>query len=344
MVNSARHTDIRSDSSSNLIEKVPVLKNRLAPIGYATLVLVFAVLPLLSGSLYLLHILILCFVYIIATSSMRTIAMSGQFPMAHAAFMGIGAYVAGMLSKWVGLPPWLTIPAGALASMTIGILTGYPFARLRSLYYTMGSLFFGIGVIYFITAFSYYTGSYAGLLGIKPIFFMVEKIVYYYFFLALTVVCLLILYRFESSRIGTDLKAIAQSHLVASSVGINEGFYRILAVAVGCFFAGLAGACYAQYNLVISPSSFNFMATMWLLMYALVGGMGTFAGPIVGTLILFMIPEIFRDLKQYSPYLSSVVLLVVVYFAPKGLASVPGIIRAKYAARKEARTGAEHAA
>ncbi len=333
-----------SDSSSDFAEKAPDRKKRAASIGCAGLVLVFAVLPLLSGSLYLLHILILCFVYVIATSSMRTIAMSGQFPMAHAAFMGIGAYVAGILSKWVGLPPWLTIPAGALASMAIGILTGYPFARLRLLYYTMGSLFFGIGVVYFITAFSYYTGSYAGLLGIKPIFIMAEKIVYYYFFLALTVVCVLILYRFEFCRIGTDLKAIAQSHLVASSVGINEGFYRILAVAIGCFFAGLAGACYAQYNLVISPASFNFMATMWLLMYALVGGMGTFAGPIVGTLILFMTPEVFRDLKQYSPYLSSVILLIVVYIAPKGLVSMPGIIGARYARRKEARTGVGHAA
>ena len=92
------------------------------------------------------------------------------------------------------------------------------------------------------------------------------------------------LYRFEFSRIGTTLKAIAQSHLVASSVGINEGFYRILAVGVGCFFVGLCGAGYAQYNLVISPTSFNFLATLWLVMYVLVGGIESFAGPIIGTL------------------------------------------------------------
>jgi branched-chain amino acid transport system permease protein len=80
----------------------------------------------------------------------------------------------------------------------------------------------------------------------------------------LTVFSLFALYRFEFSRIGTNLKAIAQSHLVASSVGINEVFYRILAVGVGCFFAGLAGATYAHYNTVISYTSFNFSSTVAL--------------------------------------------------------------------------------
>ena len=71
--------------------------------------------------------------------------------------------------------------------------------------------------------------------------------------------------------------------MVAGSVGINEVFYRILAVGVGCFFAGLAGAIYAHYNTVISYTSFNLMATLWIVIYVLVGGIGSFAGPIIGT-------------------------------------------------------------
>ena len=128
---------------------------------------------------------------------------------------------------------------------------------------------------------------------------------------------------------GDNLKAIAQSHLVASSVGINEGFYRILAVGVGCFFAGLAGSCYAHYNLVISSSSFNFLATLWLVMYVLVGGIESFAGPIVGTFILFLVPEMARDLEYYSPYVSAAVLIVVVYLLPKGLVSLPQVLRGR---------------
>ena len=292
---------------------------------YGGLLVVLAVLPLFFSSPYMMHILILCLIYIIAGESLRTITISGQFPMAHAAFMGIGAYVAGLLSKWLGWPVWITIPVASLTSTAIGVLIGFPFARLRALYYAMGSLFFGIGVMNIISAFGHYTGGYSGLMGIHPIFIGAKQ-PYYYLLLGLTLLTTLALYRFEFSRIGINLKAIAQSHLVASSVGINEGFYRVFVLGFGSFFAGLAGACYAHYNMVISPTSFNFMATLWLMMYVLVGGIDSFAGPIVGTLILFLIPEIFRDLKYYSPYLSAAILLIIVYVMPKGIVSLPSLI------------------
>jgi len=166
-----------------------------------------------------------------------------------------------------------------------------------------------------------------------------SKVAHYYFFLGLALVSIVALYRFEFSRIGTNLKAIAQSHLVASSVGINEGWYRVLAVGVGCFFAGLAGAGYAHYNTVLSPASFNFMATLWLVMYVLIGGIDSFAGPIVGTAILVLLPEFARDLKAYSPFLSAVLLLIVVYLMPQGLVSLPKLVMLRYSERrKEKRT------
>jgi branched-chain amino acid transport system permease protein len=316
--------DNKSYPSANL-ENEAEKRRWAAPLSYGILVAILALWPLFYRSAYMMHVLILCFIYMMASVSLRTITVSGQFPLAHAAFMGIGAYLAGMASKWLGWPGWITIPAGALGAMVLGIVIGYPFARLRALYYAMGSLFFGIGVLNFIAAFSKYTGGYSGLMGIHPIF-VGSKVPYYYFFLALTLASLLTLYRLEFSRIGTNLKAIAQSHLVASSVGINEGFYRIFAVGVGCFFAGLAGASYAHYNLVISSSSFSFLATLWLVMYVLIGGIESFAGPIVGTIILFLVPEIVRDLKYYSPYVSAGLLIIVVYLVPKGLVSLPQLL------------------
>jgi len=300
----------------------------------AGLVVLIALLPVIHGSSYITHIFILTFIYIIAAVSLRTITISGQFPLAHGAFMGIGAYIAGMASKWLGWPPWLTMPLGGLMAMGIGMLIGYPFARLRALYYAMGSLFFGIGVTYIIYAGGIWTGGYAGLVGIQSMFGS-SKVAYYYFFLGLTVVCLLALYRFEFSRIGITLKAIAQSHLVASSVGINEGWYRIMVVGVGCFFAGLAGAGYAHYNTVLSPASFGFMATLWLVMYVLLGGIKSFAGPIIGTTILVLLPEFARDLKVYSPYLSAFLLLIVVFLMPQGLVSLPKLVMLWYSERKK---------
>jgi branched-chain amino acid transport system permease protein len=284
-------------------------------------------------SSYMQHIFILAFIFSITAVSLRSVTISGQFPLAHGAFMGLGAYACGMASRWLGWSPWLSIPAGAVAAMAIGVLTGYPFARLRALYYAMGSLFFGIGVVYILNAGGVWTGGYLGLTRI-PTLFVGSKIPYYYFFLGLAVICLVALYRFEYSRIGINMKAISQSHLVASSVGINEAAYRILAVAVGTFFVGLAGATYAHYTTVISTSMFNYMSTLWIVMYVLIGGIDSFAGPIIGTFILVIIPELFRGLKQYSPYLSAGILLVIVYLVPQGLVSLPKLIKSWYLERR----------
>jgi branched-chain amino acid transport system permease protein len=314
-------------SSTGILSKpIPSKQKWIKPLIAAGVVVIIALLPVLLESIYLLHILIQTFIYIIAAASLRTITISGQFPLAHGAFMGIGAYLAGMASKWLGWPPFLTLPLAALGTMVIGMLIGFPFARLRALYYAMGSLFFGIGVVYIIRAGGSLTGGYSGLTGIRAMFGG-SKVTYYYFFLGLTVASLLALFRFEFCRIGDNMKAVAQSHLVASSVGIPEVWYRILAVGVGCFFVGLAGGCYAHYNMVLSPASFNFMATLWLVMYALIGGLNSFAGPIVGTVILIFIPEFARELKEYSPYLSAALLLVVAFLMPKGLVSLPGVVR-----------------
>jgi branched-chain amino acid transport system permease protein len=304
------------------------------PAVYVGLIVILCLVPLFVKSPYYIHVLILTLIYIIATVSLRTIIISGQFPLAHAAFMGIGAYTAGMASRWLGWSPWLTIPLGAVVAMGVGILIGYPFARVRALYYAMVSLFFGIGVLQIVYAFGTWTGGYSGLTGVPPLLpGVTSKVPYYYFFLGLALLSIIALYRFEFSRIGVNLKAIAQSYLVASSVGINEAGYRVLALAVGCFFVGLAGSAYAHYHLVVSPSSFDLLATLWLVMYTLVGGAKRFAGPIIGTFILILVPEFFRELKIYTPYISAGILLIVVFFMPQGLVGLPQLIKSKFLER-----------
>ena len=319
-----REAEMVSDAPlSSASESVQVFSRYkwMRPGGLACVVVFLVILPFFSSP-YTQHILSLTFIYIVASVSLRTISFSGQFPLAHGAFMGIGAYLSGMATKWLGLSPWMVIPLAAFATSGLGMLFGYPFSRLRALYYAMGSLFLGVGLMQIISAGGMWTGGYSGLTGIKPIF-AGSRTKYYYFFLALTLISVAALYRFEFSRIGKTLKAIAQSHLVASSVGINEGGYRVLAVGVGCFFVGLVGASYAHYNLVLSTNSFDLSATLWLVMYVLIGGINSFAGPIVGTAILILIPEFFRGLKTYSPFISAMILLLVVYLLPEGLVSLP---------------------
>lgn len=281
----------------------------------------------MSTSTYLLHIFIQIFIYGIVTVSLRTINISGQFSLAHAGFMGIGAYTAGMASKWLGLSPWITVPAGGLVALGIGMVMAFPFSRLRALYYTMGSLFFGIALIQMIYAGGTLTGSYVGLSGIAPLFpSITTKVPYFYFFLVLFLVSVIALYRFEFCRIGVTLKAIAQSHLVASSVGIDEAWYRIMVSGVGCFFAGIAGATYAHYSLSIAPNTFYFTQTLWLVLCVLIGGLNSFAGPLIGTVVLVIIPEVSRDLQMFSPYVSAALLLIIFFLMPQGLVGLPKIV------------------
>lgn len=305
---------------------------------YAGLILIAALIPLFVRSVYYLHIFILIFIYIIATSSLRTLAISGQISLGHAGFMGIGAYTSAVLAKQLGWTPWITMPLGAFATMAIAVLVGYPFSRLRTIYFSMVSLFFGIGLIAVNTIFSKITGGYFGLIGIWPLFGR-SKVPYYYFFLGLTLLCLLILHRLESCRIGMSLRAIDQSHEVAASVGINEAGYRVLALAVGCFVAGLAGAGYAHYNLVLSQSSFDLLASVNLLVYMFVGGIGSFAGPMIGAAVLVLIPELFRGLKAFTPYVFSGVLLLVIFVMPRGFVGLSEQMKSWLKRRREAKEG-----
>lgn len=304
----------------------------------AGLAVVLALLPLgISGSYYM-HILILVFVYVVISSSWRVISISGQFNIAIGAFMGIGAYAAAIPSVWLNWSPWVTIPLGAVAATILGALLAFPFARLRTIYYAMGTLFLGYVIINLITAGGKTTGMSTGLGGVQPLFG--DRTHYYYLTLGLMIVSLVCMYRYEFSRVGVRMKAVAQSHQVAASVGIGERRNRILAVAFGSFFAGLMGAVYCHYQGVASPNSYGLGATLWIIMYVLVGGINSFWGPTVGVAVLFIIPEFFfRDLKGNLPYVTAAILLVIAFTMPEGIVGLLKMTKAgmlRHLRRKEA--------
>jgi branched-chain amino acid transport system permease protein len=294
---------------------------------------------------------------------------------AHGAFIGIGAYAAGVLGKETGISMLLTVPAGAVAAMLVGLITGLPFARLRSIYFCMGSMFMGVAIVQFISS-AKITGGAVGLRNVpslsralSPVFdggfgAILERAgignvqMCYYIILLVTIFSLACLYRFEHSRIGWILKALSQSPEVASSTGINERYFRLLSVCFGCFFAGLIGAVYAHYNTTLSPNSYSMGMTLWLIMYMMIGGMNNFLGPILGAIILELIKQVStlltamsgasgvsagfvafsRLVGQYAayvPFFTAFILLLVVYCLPGGLVSIPGVIRNRRARSAE---------
>ena len=267
-----------------------------APYG-ALLVLALAV-PAALHSAYWLGIFILVLYQVIGSCSLRTISLSGNLTFSHGAFIALGAYCAGILAKNLALPPVVTILAGGLFAALVAVVTGFPFVRLKGLYYSMASMFLGVTFIYIIKAMDI-TGGYRGLTGIPAMFS--SPLVSYYFFVILTVVCLAVLYRFEHSRIGTTLT--------------------------------IAGAAYALYATVLSTTNYDMTFSLWLLMYMMIGGENRFIGPIIGTIIFVLIPEVARGLSEYAPYITGLCTLLVAYLLPGGLAGIPSLIRARREAR-----------
>lgn len=341
---------------------------------YLVLAVFFILVPIFFTTRTWLNSFITIFVSVVGTVSLRTIALSGNMSFAHGAFIGLGAYAAGVLGKELGLPVFLTIPLGAIIAMLIGLITGWPFARLRSIYFCMGSMFLGVAIIQFISS-AEITGRALGLRGVPSLGSALSPLLEggfgsflagigigsvqlcYYFFLIITLISLLCLYRFEHSRIGWTLKALSQSPEVAASAGINEKYFRLLSVCFGCFFAGLIGATYAHYNTTLSPNSYGMGTTLWLIMYMMIGGKNNFLGPIVGAIILELVKQMSSLLTAmsgssnsasfiaftrwvghyaaYVPFITAIVLLIVAYFLPNGLVSIPSVIRGGIVRRRE---------
>jgi branched-chain amino acid transport system permease protein len=293
----------------------------------ALITLIMLLLPLLGVSQYYMQVLMGVFIYIVMTSSLRLVSLSGQISLGHAGFMCIGAYASAILAKDLGWTPWLSIPVAALLTFVVALLIAIPFSRLRGLYFTMISLFFGLAVLAVNQVLEHITGGQSGLSGI-PKLFGASPEPYYYFFIGIMIICLCIMYRLEFSRIGLTWKAIAQSAAVASSTGIPETGQRILSFAIGGLFAGLVGAAYAHnIYIVLSVTTFSFFSSIFIFVYLMVGGINSFYGPILGTAVILLLQVFARSLKEYVPFIPAAILLIVLFLMPQGLVSMPAQLK-----------------
>jgi branched-chain amino acid transport system permease protein len=266
---------------------------------------------------------------IILAISLRTIATTGQISLAHAGFMAIGAYTSALLTMKLNLSFWMALPLGGIASVLIALMVGYPFVRVKRVYFAMLTLFLGAVIRLIIMEWRNLTRGSSGLLNIPPpnslsffgLFNIVfdSKVPYYYLILILVLISLLFLHRIDSSRVGRTLLAIQQDDSVAESVGINVTNFRVFAWCVGCFFAGITGAFYAHFIKTLTPDSFGVLQAIYFVVYMVVGGRRRFYGAIVGAFVLTLLPEFFRILKEYQPFVFVGILLIITFFLPGGL-------------------------
>lgn len=246
---------------------------------------VLCLVPLVIKQNYVIHVLIISGVNIVLASSLRFIFLSGQLSLGHGAMVSLGAYFSSLTVMNLGFSFWYALPLAGFFAMLISVATGFLFTRLKGFYFAMVTMFLTMVVQLVAEQWRSLTHGVGGLTKIpRPgaigFWDFTSKADYYYLIILIGVASLLIMYSLEKSRFGLTLASLRESEGLASSVGVNVRFYKVLAFGLGGFFAGVMGSFYAHYYTALSPSSFTFMLSINVLIYMVVGGRFKFIGPI----------------------------------------------------------------
>jgi branched-chain amino acid transport system permease protein len=307
---------------------------------FCALGIVVLLLPYIIRDDYYMHLFILAGIYSVLCMGWALILRAGQFSLGQAAFLAIGAYTLSLLGLKLGLSPWLGVLAAGMVSAIIAALLGWVVLRIRGLYFAVITLAFN-GAVQLVPANVEGFGGWTGLAPV-PSFALgdmefISKTSWYYLVLVLVIFCGLVCWRLEHSKLGRYFKATTNESL-AESIGINAVGYRMLAFVVACFFAGLAGGILASYMTYVAPGDFSVFKSMQVQIQSTVGGTSALlAGPVAGATMMIVLGEILRAYtKGLEPLLYGLVLLVVIFFLPDGLISLPGIFRKKAGTKQKA--------
>jgi len=309
--------------------------------GVAAVIIVALFMPsLLSYNPYWLSILTILCVNILLVSSLRTITLLNVISLGHVGFALIGAYGSALLVMKAGLPFFLALILGGSMSCVAALALGYPFMKVRGIYFAILTLLtaetFRLSAYYWRSL----TGGTYGLLGIpspEPLALPVIGAIdfsdvsnYYRMTVVVLALCLGILYLIEHSHISFKWRAIRDAEELSQSVGINVIRYKIVNFVVACFFAGISGSLFAHYQHGLSAdytSRFGALTSIYLLVYLIVGGQKSFAGPLIGTVALTLVSELARPLKEFQPMIIGAIAILVILFMPGALTGLPYQIR-----------------
>jgi branched-chain amino acid transport system permease protein len=288
-------------------------------VSSVTLILAYFLVQLLVNrgaidSYIFINIVVIAINIILAVSLNLITGFTGQFSLGHAAFMSIGAYASAIVttkfnqSFVVGL-----IFAGCFAALA-GVLIGIPTLRLKGDYLAIATLGFG-EIIRIIGLNTEYIGGATGLNDIP-------QYTNWTWLFIMTAAAVILIRNFTKSYHGRACIAIREDEIAAEAIGVNTTFYKVLAFTIGAFFAGVAGALYANYFYFIKPDSFGFMKSIDILVIVVFGGMGSIGGSIAGAIVLSIISVLLQNIPEISMLrmvVYSLILFVIMVYRPQGL-------------------------
>ena len=291
-----------------------------------------------TGSSYLAQIAITAMIFVILSASLNHITgTAGLLSIGHAAFYGIGAYAAALLSTKLGLPFIVTLPAAGLIAAFVGFLVAMPTMRLVSIYFAVATL--GIGEMIYVILLNWVdlTRGPMGIRGIPPIelFGWQANTLLSRYMAVIAVACVWVLHRLTHSYYGNALRALREDDQCADSMGIDVVRLKGEVFAIACFFAGVAGALWAHTTGYISPGDFRFSESILVLAMIVVGGLGSLPGAVVGAVLLIVLPEALRPVGDVRMIAVGCVMFFSILLLPKGLfgeVSALNLVRSSFGA------------
>ncbi|MEE9912000.1 MAG: branched-chain amino acid ABC transporter permease [Deltaproteobacteria bacterium] len=315
---------------------------------YLVVLVIALVVPLIITNRYYAQVITMSLLFAIGALSLNLImGFTGQASLAHGGFFAIGAYGVAIFTYTLGWNFWLALPAAALLSAGVGLVVGLPALRTRGAYFAITTMCLG-EIIYLVAGnWMELTGGHNGIVGIpvpSPISIpglgqltFQSQIPQYYLVLFFLILTLFVMYRLTKSLRGMTFLATAINEDLAEAVGINTFRTKLLSFVVSNFFAGLAGGIYASLIGSISPSVASIGMTFNFIMYILLGGITTLAGPIIGAFIIPILLEYLQFLQDFQMILFGFLLIVVIIYFPTGFMGLYTKVRDKI---KKSKVGA----
>jgi len=310
----------------------------------AFLAVVFVLVPVLigaTGRTDLYYTLTSVALLSIASAGVWLTFFIGRINIGQGAYALMGGYVSAILVVNYGVSFWLTLPLAGLFCAAASILIGYPILRLRGVYFAMVTLVL-TEVARLLALALPITGGAKGMTSIPlpgalsvfgvtiiPDFAGMQNARLAFYLLAATmmVLCFAAMYRLVNSRIGKLCQSLQQNEELASSIGVNIAYLRVIAYAISSFFGGVAGAIFSAISQSIYPSSFTVTDSVNFMLNCFFGGLGYVFGPMLGTLVLYFGWDLLFQTGKFQLLIYSTLMIILMLFLPNGLLSLGDLLR-----------------
>lgn len=290
------------------------------------LIVMFAcliILPFVSSTL-VKRIASTIFIYsLLSMGNMVIGGFTGMLNLGHAAFWGVGAYIAAIMMTTYEVSFTVAFLAAGVGTALVGLVISIPCLRLSTDFLSLITIAFSYIFLAIVRNWMSVTNGPQGIPGISCInFFGIDfkdPIAIYFVLLAITIICYIVISNITKSKFGRAMQATRDDELGARSAGIMPNRVKILSFVIGTFFAGLAGALYAAYIGYIGPNTFTFDTSTTIFQMCILGGLGSIPGAIIGTIFFIVMPEVIRPLAVYRVGVGGVIMLLLMLFRPQGI-------------------------